>query len=154
MVVPGVREPRRVRCGVTAIGAMKYGPCQRNHDTAIEEGHLVSTANGQGMAPHERSPPSDGREHSRIWLKYSSPIVLADELQPYLTLWAHYIRGWVLWGSYSNRLLSHRVTTAGSANSSASGTWRTQCSTAWCWAAVVQCSVGSGQGMSLHSSSK
>lgn len=78
MAVPGVTEPRRVRCGVTAVGAVEHGLGQGNHDTVYVEGHLVSTANGQGIVPHEQGPPGDGREHSRIRLKYSSPIVLAD----------------------------------------------------------------------------
>lgn len=82
----GIPGYSRVRCRVTAIGAVELGPCQGNHDTAYVENHLVNAANGQGMTPHEQSPPGDGSEHSRIWLKYSSPIVLADELQPYLTL--------------------------------------------------------------------
>lgn len=60
MVVPGVMEPSRVRCGVTAIAAVEHGPCQGDHDTVDAESHLVSTANGQGMAPQERSPPGGG----------------------------------------------------------------------------------------------
>lgn len=37
--------------------------------TVYAEGHLVNAANGQGMAPHEQSPPGDGREHSRLRLR-------------------------------------------------------------------------------------
>lgn len=65
MAVPGVTEPRRVRCGVTVIETVDEGPCQRDHGTVNVEDHPVSRTNGQRKAPNEQSPLGGGWKHSR-----------------------------------------------------------------------------------------
>ncbi|WP_447829507.1 hypothetical protein [Aeromonas salmonicida] len=41
---------------------------------SLEDSHLISTVNGQGMAPHEQGKPSGGRKHSQFGLKSASTI--------------------------------------------------------------------------------
>lgn len=65
MVVPGVMEPRKIRCGVTAIGAVGHRLGQGNHGTVNVEDHPVSRTNGQRKAPNEQSPLGGGWKHSR-----------------------------------------------------------------------------------------